>query len=170
MRDRIVYQRGSHFHTRGSQGARWRPHRFCLQIAYSPHITTQSEIFCWNLWNKNVYSSSCQKPRFDHCKQVGFICTSGKILVLYAPLERFCFICTSGKICHLLVTHSPSQGTAISPSPNSIRWAHEFHLCWDYLSMILCTISYICLCRSCGRTTWNKETGNFGLVLSLMRR
>ena len=38
--------------------------------------------------------------------------------------KDFGFICTTGKICHLLVTHFPSQGTAISP--NSIRWAHEF--------------------------------------------
>ena len=115
-----------------------------------PHLTTQSEIFCWNLWNKkNVFSPCCQmtagKPRFGHCNQVGFICTSGKILVLYAPLERFWFY-----MHHWKDLPSPCDTLSLSrycdiPQLYSVSTQVPFMLRFWYFSMIHIMFNFLYL-------------------------
>ena len=51
----------------------------------------------------------------------------------------------------------------ITPVSKLFRWAFVLIYAKNMiLSLILCTFSDICLCRSCGRIAWNKELEIFG--------
>ena len=71
----------------------------------------------------------------------------------YSPLERFpTSLWRFGCGLQTLIRHLITRDSKL------FRWAQWFLLCQDFAHyMILCTFSDICLCRSWGRITWNKE-------------
>ena len=82
--------------------------------------------------------SSCARPSFGHSS------------------SRLVKKCTPGKICHKLFVgfgwglHNPIRHL-MSPSPNSIWWVNVLssYANNNVWSMLLCTFTYICFCRSC---------------------